>query len=157
MINIGLISLDIIIIAVIIFVLVLLCLKNKKHYVTALIVSIYPTILIYKNFPFIDFTNKTAEVIFLIIIYFAILFILKRNISSGGNYYSNYLSKILNGVILSVTFVFLLLSVYVHSLPELGNIYNFSSQTTALVANIPIGLSLIIPIVIILFLNKRDN
>ncbi|HMO78591.1 MAG TPA: hypothetical protein PJ997_00165 [Candidatus Paceibacterota bacterium] len=154
--NFAFLSLDIIIIIVTIAILTFLFLKGKKGILISLIFATYPTVLIFKNFPYIEFTNQTIELVFLLLIYIFIFWILNKSVSIG-NYYSTSFRKIVDSILLSTSYIILIISLQINSLPILKNIYNFSTNTTKIIADIPYGLALIIPIIFILLINKRQN
>jgi hypothetical protein len=154
MLNLGFISLDIIIFIAIILILLGISFRSGKKPIIALIVSLYPTILFFANIPFITLKDKTTEAIAFIIIYALAIFIIQKHIHVLKIH--TLTRKIIDYTLLSISFVFLIISIQINFLPSLVVIYTFSPFLTNLVNQVPYGIALIAPIIIILLTSRKD-
>jgi len=121
-----------------------------------LIISTYPTVLIFNSLPFsnINLTDATAQAIVYLISYILMIIIFWRNIHVKK--YHNTWRKFLDYFLLSTSYIILIISIYINSIYALSVFYNFSETITRAVSLIPYSISLIIPILIILLTNRRD-
>jgi CRISPR/Cas system-associated protein endoribonuclease Cas2 len=156
MINVGFLPLDILIILIILAVLYLVSFKTGKKLLVSLILSLYPTVLIFGSLPFsqIGLSDNSAQAIVFLIFYILMIVILRRNITVK-KYYSNF-RKFLDYFLLSISYVILIVSIYINSVNSLSSLYNFSGAITNLVSMIPYSITLLIPILIILITNRKD-
>lgn len=154
MLNIGFISLDILIFLVIIFVLLTISFRSGKKPIISLIVALYPAVLFFANIPFIKLTDKTAEALAFIIVYAFTIFVIQKYIHVLRVH--SLARKILDYSLLSISFIFLIISIQINFLPSLVVIYTFSPVISNLVAQVPYGIALAVPIIIILLTTRRD-
>lgn len=156
MINVGFLSLDILIILIILALLYLISFKTGKKLLISLILSLYPTILIFGSLPFskINLEDSSAQAIVFLIFYILMILILRKNIHVK-KYYSNH-RKFLDYFLLSISYIILIVSVYINSVSSLSSLYNFSGTITNMVSLIPYSISLLIPIIIVLLTNRKD-
>lgn len=154
--NIGFLSLDFLIIIALIVILFLLCLKFSKKIIVVLTLSMYPTLLIFKNLSFEKFNleEKTTQAILFIIIYIVLTLILWKNITIKKIHSKT--RKIVDYLLLSIVYLVFLISIYINSVDYLNPFYEFSGLITELVSKISYSLMLIIPIAVILITNRKD-
>jgi hypothetical protein len=148
MVSIGFLSLDILIIIILFTLLFLTSFKTGKKLLVTLIISTYPTVLIFNSLPFsrINLTDTTAQAIVYLVSYILVITILWRNIHVKK--YNNTWRKILDYFLLSTSYIVLI--------STLSVFYNFSETISRAVSLIPYSISLIIPILIVLLTNRRD-
>jgi|AntRauTorckE6833_2_1112554.scaffolds.fasta_scaffold21514_3 hypothetical protein len=156
MISFGFLSLDILIILIIFTVLFLTSFKTGKKLLVSLIVSTYPAVLIFNSLTFskINLGDLTAQAIIFLISYIFIVTIFWRNLHVKK--YHNTWRKFLDYFLLSISYIILIISIYINSVSSLSIFYNFSETTINVVSVIPYSISLIIPVIIILLTNRRD-
>jgi len=156
MVSFGFLSLDILIILILFTILFLASFKTGKKLLVTLIISTYPTVLIFNSLPFsnINLTDATAQAIVYLISYILMIIIFWRNIHVKK--YHNTWRKFLDYFLLSTSYIILIISIYINSIYALSVFYNFSETITRAVSLIPYSISLIIPILIILLTNRRD-
>jgi len=156
MISFGFLPLDILIIMIIFSILFLTSFKTGKKLLVSLIVSIYPTVLIFNSLPFtsINLNDKTAQAIVFLIFYILVVTILWKNLHVKK--YHNTWRKFLDYFLLTTSYITLVISIYINSVNSLSVFYNFSEIITKTISMIPYSATLIIPIIIILLTNRRD-
>jgi len=155
MMNIGFLTLDIIIIIAIIAVLFFLSFYFGKKFLAKLIILFYPTLLIFLNLPYFKPEGDTATIGTFIGLYIVMFLIVRRN-ATAKKLYSGF-RKFTDGLVLSIMFVVQLLTLYYHILP-LESLYritlpfsNFFTET------LPLGALLIIPLVGLFVTNISDE
>ena len=156
MVNFGFLSLDILIILTLFVILFLASFKTGKKLLVTLIISTYPTVLIFNSLPFskINLTDATAQAIVYLISYILIITVFWRNLHVK-KYHTTW-RKFLDYFLLSASYIVLIISIYINSIGVISVFYNFSEAITKAVSVIPYSISLIIPVVIILLTNRRD-
>ena len=156
MISVGFLSFDILIILIILTVLYLTSFKTGKKLLVYLILSLYPTVLIFSSLPLSDIglSSNTAQAITFLIFYILMIATLRKNITVK-KYHSNT-RKLLDYFLLSLAYVILIVSIYINSVSSLSSLYNFSGTITNLVSLIPYSVTLLIPIIMVLITNRRD-
>jgi len=155
MINIGFISLDILILVVIFFVLFFSGIKSGKKLLISLIVSVYPSLLIFSNFPYVNFEAGMPEAISFLFIYIIMVTIMIKIINKKKVYTT--FRKITDYSALAFTYIILLVSISSNYITSLQNLYTFSGVIPNFINRIDFGLLLIIPIVVILLTSKNDK
>lgn len=154
--NFAFISLDILILIILLIILIGISFRSGKKPLISLLVSLYPSILIYQNLPF-DFFNlneQSAKAIIFVIIYVITNIIIWKTIHAKRLH--SGLRKIIDYGSLSIVYIFTLISISLNSVFSLQIFYSFSSSVTNIIEKIPYWIVLIIPILIILLTNKRD-
>jgi len=154
MINFGFISLDILVFLGIIIILSVISFRSGKKPILALILSLYPSLLFFNNLPFIRLTDSTAAALGFVIIYASVIYIIWRNLHVKKLH--SISRKLVDYILMSLSFVILLISIQIHSISSLTIIYKFSPFLTNIVDKIPYGLALAIPLFVILITNKND-
>jgi hypothetical protein len=152
--SLGFISVDVLLIISLLAILIILSYKKGKKILVALILSLYPSILFFYNIPFVEINERGARAVFFIIIYI-IFFVLVKKYTHVRKLHTGQ-RKLTDYSLLAVTYVVLLLSVYVNSVTSLSFIYRFSTSTLEIFRMIPYGVALIIPIVVLFITNKKD-
>jgi|GEM_PF-2738626 hypothetical protein len=153
--GIGFLSLDILIILILFIFLFLLSFKTGKKLLVTLIVSFYPTVLIFKNLPYdkINITDQVLQAILFLILYGLSTYILWKNIHVKK--YHETTRKFIDYFLLTTTYLILFISININSVPALSSIYQFTGSIINFVSYIPYSAALIIPIIIILITNRR--
>lgn len=82
------------------------------------------------------------------------IFILSKNIHVK-KYHTNF-RKISDYLLLSISYLILLISIYLNSVNSLSTFYNFSEEITKIISVIPYSIALIFPILVILLTNRKD-
>jgi len=152
--GIGFLSLDILIILILFISLFLLSFKTGKKLLTTLIISIYPTVLIFNNLSHASLDTQIIQLVVLSVLYALFSFIFWKNIHIK-KYHSNS-RKIIDYFLLTTAFLILLISININSIPALSMLYQFSGSIINFISNTPYSIALIIPIIIILITNRRD-
>lgn len=146
---------DILIIVILICVLFSASFKMGKHFLLTLTLALYPTLLIFQHLPYVSLESGLPQAIGFIVIYFGTISVLWKNIRSRKLY--SPVRKIIDYGLLTLSYVILVISISTESVPSLGNLYTFSGIIPDFVAKLDFGLVLIIPLIVILLTNKRDN
>lgn len=152
--NIGILSLDIIILIVIFALLFFLSLRKGKKTIVALIITTYPTLLLYLNLPYVSLDKPMAKAVGFVVIYILALSILWKNVHT--KHVHSFFRKIFDYTTLVLSYMALVISISANSVTALQKIYTFSGFFPNLIAKMDYGLILIIPIVVILLTNKSD-
>lgn len=155
MLNIGFISLDIIILLIILIALLLVSYKTGKRVITALILSVYPSVIIFQHFPYVSFEPGKPEAISFLVIYIVTFIALNRHVSNKKLHTS--LRKITDYSLLSLAYLVLMISISSNTITSLQNLYTFSGFIPNLVHQTNFGIILIIPLIILLLTNKSDK
>lgn len=154
--NIGFLSLDLLLIIILFVLLFLISFKFGKKIIVSLIISMYPTLLIFSNLNFgeLGLSEKTAQALVFIVLYVLLATVLWKNVSVKKLY--SQFRKSLDYSILSLTYVVFLLSIYINSVDYLAPFYTLSGITIEWVSKIPYSLMLVIPIIVIIITNRKD-
>jgi hypothetical protein len=153
--SIGFLTLDIIIILVIFLGTFIYSYNAGKKQVAKLLLAVYPALLIFLQLPFVGGKDPAMVIGIFVGVYLIIYFLLRRNFTapsanSGGK-------KFIDGLFLSISAVFTLLIIYYHVLP-ISSLYTLKLPFSGfLVEKIPFYITILIPIIFIVFTNKRDN
>jgi len=148
------ISIDILVIIVVLVLLILLSFKFNKKLLTTLIISLYPTLLIFLNLPFIRLKDDISKSVFFIILYIVVAIAIKKNIR--GMKCHRFNRKIIDYGALSISYLMSFFAVYIYIIPSLSAIYNFSDRVIALFDFVPYGIWLILPLGVLFFTNKKN-
>lgn len=154
MISFGFISLDVILILILIATLILLSYKKGKKNLVSLILAMYPALIVFNNLPFIKPDSSTSGAFIFIVIYIVLFVLARKYIHVKKNHTTS--RKWVDSILLTASFVILFLSVYIYAVPALSSFYSFSSQIVDLIAILPYGVSILIPIVVLFIVNKKD-
>lgn len=155
MINIGVLSLDIIIVVFLFLVLFFSALKFGKKFLIVLILSVYPALLIFNNLSYLQVEEGSPEAIAFIVIYIFMVGILWKNVSSKK--LITTFRKVFDYGALSLAFMALIISISSHSVTSLQYLYTFSGFLPDLINQIDLGLVLVIPMILLLLTNKKDT
>lgn len=139
----------------ILIVVFLSCFKFGRKVCMALILATYPTILIFANLSFLKLESNITELIILGLVYVLSLAILWINLEPRNPH--NTTRKMIDYVLLSVSFMILLAGSTAHSLSVVNNFLELGSVSTLINSYIPYGFALIIPILSILITNKGSH
>ena len=152
--SLGFLTLDILIILVILIGTFIYSFNAGKKQVVKLLLTFYPTLLIFLNLP-IKITDDLTNVLIFIGIYIAIFVLLKKNFTAPPNHSKG--RNFIDSLLISIASVFILLTIYYKVVP-LESIYTLNLPFSGLlVEKIPFYLTAIIPIIIILITNRRDD
>ena len=155
MINIGFISLDIIILIIIILGLFFTTYKIGKKPILALIISVYPATLFFQFFPYIEFDSQKVAAVVFIIVYGFFYYIIQKYINNKKVHKPS--RKIVDYGLLSLSYVVLIISISTNHIPALKNLYNFTGLIPDIVNKIDTGIILLIPLIVILITSRGDN
>ncbi len=148
-------SVDIIVLIVIFAILFFVTLRTEKRLITSLILSAYPTLLVFKNFPYVKLEAGLPQAIWFLVLYAVISGIVWRNIHNRRVFTG--FRKITDYSLLIVSYIALMISISTHSVPALQNVYKFSGTFSHFVEGLDFGVILIIPLVVILLTSKSDS
>ena len=155
MIKIGFISLEIFILLVVFAALLALSYKYGKRPIIALIISAYPSLLIFQYFPYMSFDPGKPEAIAFIIIY-VVTFIIINKVLGVKKLYTPT-RKIIDYGILTLVYIALVISVSNNAMPSLRDLYTFTGIIPSLVNKVNFGVLLMIPFIAILITSKNDK
>jgi len=153
MFGISFITLDLIIILIAIAVFYVLGLKFGKKYLVSILLSLYPALLIFIHFPFIEAKGTYVEILLFVGTAVVISGIFNRVLSIG--YGSSGLQAHLHLLLLSIANCILLLVIYTKYIT--GPLpYVFSGTITDFILEtIPYGVTLMIPILVLLIAGRH--
>jgi hypothetical protein len=154
MMHLGFLSIDIIVLIALFAILFFATLRTEKKLIISLIVATYPTLLVFRNFPYVKLEAGLPQAVWFLALYAVIVGILWGHIHTRRVFTS--FRKFFDYGVLIVAFIALLISVSTHFVPSLQSIYTFSGTFSRFVEGINPGLMLILPIVAILITNKND-
>jgi len=148
------ISLDIIVILAIVALLIALTFKVGKKPILSLILTAYPTLLVFLNFPYLKLDSPTSEAIMFVVIYVLVFLVVSSNISAQRCHGMS--RRMIDAILLTLSFSTLFFVIYLHAVPSLSIFYSFSQQIGSLIVKIPYGLGLIIPLLVVFLTNKNE-
>jgi len=152
--SIGFLTLDIIIILVIFLGTFIYSYNAGKKQIVKFLLAVYPALLIFLNLPFAIETDMTKIGVF-IGIYLLSFFLLRRNFTSPSSHSGG--KRFLDGLFLSIASLFTLLIIYYKILP-LESLYKLKLPFSGFLINkIPFYITMIVPIILIMFTNRRDD
>jgi hypothetical protein len=154
MMSFGFISVDVLLLISLIAILMILSYKKGKKIIIALTLSLYPTVLFFNNLPFVEVNERSSRAVFFLIIY-VIFFVLFKKYTNNKKLHTSS-RKITDYSLLTASYLILLLSIYINSVPALSFIYRFSPSITKIVGMIPYGIALVIPIIVLFMTSKKD-
>jgi hypothetical protein len=155
MVNIGFISLDILILIAIFGLLFFLGAKNGKKLILSLILATYPSLMIFKNFPYVSFDSGMPEAIAFIVIYVLIVSVLIKYVSKKKLYTPS--RKFVDFTLLIISYLILVIAITSKSVISLQNLYTFSGVIPSYINQLDFGVILIIPLVVMLLTAKSDK
>ncbi len=155
MIQFGFISLNIIATLLFLAFLFFISIKKGKRFLISLIIAVYPSLLIFKNFPYISLDPGLPEAIGFTVLYSILVYIIYKNTNKKLLYSTS--RKIIDSSLLSISYLVLMVSISYRVIPALQNLYGVGGILPQIINKIDYGLILIIPIVVILLTNKSDK
>lgn len=154
MIQIGFLTLDIIILLVLFLVTFFIAYKKSKKSVARFIITFYIAIFIYSTLP-IQTTESSAQILIFLVVYVLLIFLLKRSITAFGGGLG--FRHILDSVALSFAAIFSLFIAYYKILP-LDSLMKINFPFSALILNnVPYYILIMIPLILIYFSNSHRN
>ncbi len=153
--HLGFLTVDIIVLVALFIGLFLITWHTEKRLIISLILSAYPTLLVFKNFPYLKLGAGLPQAIWFLVIYVVISGITWRCIHMRRVY--SHFRKIFDYSVLTLSYLALMISISTHAAPALQNIYTFSGIFSRFVESLDFGLILIIPIIAILITSKSDS
>lgn len=155
MFSIGFLTLDLIIIIAIAVFFVFISIIKGEFILARVLVSFYPTTLIYTNLPYFNPTTSISKILTYFFIFFVCYFLLRKNITAGRSY--NNGKKIFDALILSIASLLTLMTIYYHIIP-LESIVSFSLPFSYYITStIPFGALLFIPILALVITNRHHS
>ncbi len=155
MMHLGFLTVDIIVLLALFVGLFLITWHTEKRLIISLVVSAYPTLLVFKNFPYLKLGAGLPQAIWFLVLYVIISGIIWRCVHTRRVY--SHFRKILDYTILTLSYLALMISISTHAVPALQSIYTFSGIFSRFVEGLDFGLILVIPIVAILITSKSDS
>jgi len=137
----------------ILIIIFILSFKYGKKLSTVLILSSYPTILIFKSITAIKLDSNLSAIIAILAVYL-FCFLTLWSIIHLQHTYKNT-RKIFEYLLLSIGFMILLSAISTISMPVIDNFINLGSITTLINKYISYNFALIIPIVLIFITNRK--
>lgn len=153
--NFGFLTLDIILILSIFFVIFFITFKKGKKSVVNLILSIILSAAIFSNFPYSIEKSDSMSVLIFVIIYSLMYLFINKIISVKKNH--NSWRKIIDCIVLSASYLLLLISTYKYAVPELQSLYLFTPKTLDLIGFIDYGLMILISISVLFFASRNSD
>ena len=153
--SLGFLTLDIIIILVILVAAFFYSYNSGKKYLVKCILSVFPALLIYQALPFVTGKDDIIKIGVFVVAWIVFYFLLKKNftapsVHSGGK-------KFFDSFLLAISSVFMLLIIYYHILP-ISSLYELKLPFSGfLIEKIPFYITIIIPVLLISFTNRRDD
>lgn len=153
MFSIGFLTLDILIILAIFIVSFFVAFQSGKKQIVKIVLSVYPAILIYTNLP-IQTSESLMQILIFLGVYVVTYLIMKKNFTSTSN--NDGFRRFMDSFLVSIAAVFTLLIIYYRIIP-LESLYQLNLPFSGFLVNsIPFYATLIVPIIAILFTNKKD-
>jgi hypothetical protein len=154
MFSIGFLTLDILIILAIFIGAFFVTFQGGKKKIVKIILPVYPTLLLYPALP-LNISDATAQVVVFVLIYGLIYVVLRKNFTAPNNHSGG--RRFFDATLLSIASVFILLIIYYRIIP-LDSLYELKLPFSAyLQTTIPLYVTLLIPIVVLLMTNRRDD
>lgn len=154
MFSLAFLTLDLIIIIFIFVVGVFIAFVKGENLLARFILAFYPTTLFYIYLPFINLNTPISKVVTFAIIYAAIIFLLRRNLTTGRSYKKS--KRLFDSVILSLGSLVAIMTIYYHIIP-LETVWEFSLPFSKyLTSVIPLGVWMIIPAITVAISHKQN-
>jgi hypothetical protein len=152
--SLSFLTLDIIILLVILIGTFIYSFNGGKKQVVKFLLAVYPALLIFLNLPFQIQDNITIIGAF-IALYVVCYILLKKNFTAPSAHSAS--KKFTDSILLSIASVFTLLIIYYKILP-LESLYQLRLPFSGfLIDKIPFYITMIIPIILIMITNRRDD
>jgi hypothetical protein len=154
MIQIGFLTLDVIIVLILFIVTFFIAYKKSKKSVARLVLPFYITTLIHSTLPF-KATEASAKVLLFLVAYIVLYFLMKRSITAFGGGYGG--RHILDSILLSFAAIFSLFIAYYKIIPLEAIIKINFPFSNFILENIPYYILIMIPLVLIYISNHHSD
>jgi len=154
MIQIGFLTLDVIILLVIFIGTFFIAFKKSKKSVARFVLPFYVAIFIYSTLPF-KVVEASSKVLLFVVVYGVLIFLMKKSITAAGGSYGG--RHIFDSLLLSFAAIFSLFIAYYKVLPidEIIKI-NFPFSNLIL-ENIPYYILIMIPLIFVYISNSNKD
>ncbi len=147
-------TLDIIIILVIFLAGIFISFTKGEYILARFILAFYPTTLFFLYVPFVDLKTAISKIITFIVIYAVMIFLLKKNFTTGRSYKKS--KRFIDSLILSLGSLVTIMTIYYHVIP-LETLWEFSLPFSKYLTSIvPVGVWMIIPAITVAFTHKHN-
>lgn len=154
MIQIGFLTLDVIILLAIFIITFFIAFKKSKKSVARFVLPFYVATLIYSTLPF-KVTEASAKVLLFLVVYAVLIFLMKKSITAAGGAYGG--RHVLDSILLSFAAIFSLFIAYYKILP-LDKIIKINFPFSSLIlTNVPYYALIMIPLVLIYISNAHKD
>jgi hypothetical protein len=154
MIQIGFLTLDVIILLAIFIFTFFVAYKKSKKSVARFVIPFYVATFIYSTLPF-KATEASAKVLIFLVVYVILIGLMKRSITANGGGYGG--RHVVDSLMLAFSAIFSLFIAYYKILP-LDKIININFPFSALILqNVPYYVLILIPLVLIWFSNNHKD
>jgi len=154
MIQIGFLTLDVIILLAIFIITFFIAYKKSKKSVARFILPFYVATFVYSTLPF-KVTEASAKVLLFLVVYVVLIFLMKKSITAAGGAYGG--RHIIDSILLSLSAIFSLFIAYYKVLP-IEKIIKINFPFSNLILNsVPYYVLILIPLVLIYFSNAHKD
>lgn len=154
MFSIAFLTLDLIIILAIFIFCFFLAFTRGEYLLARFLLAFYPTTLFYLYLPFIKLATPIAQVGGYVAIFIAMIFLLKKNLTTGRSYKKS--KQLFDCLILSLASILTVMTIYYHIIPvdEFWALsLPFSQYLTSV---IPFGVWILVPVIALTFTHKHN-
>lgn len=154
MIQIGFLTLDVIILLVIFISTFFIAYKKSKKSVARFVLPFYVATLIYSTLPF-KVSEASSKVLLFLVVYAALVFLMKKSITAASGAYGG--RHILDSLLLSFAAIFSLFIAYYKILP-IDKIFKINFPfSNIILTNVPYYALILIPLVLIYISNAHRD
>lgn len=154
MIQIGFLTIDVIILLVIFVFTFFVAYKKSKKSVARFVIPFYVATLIYSTLPF-KATEASAKVLLFLVVYAVLIFLMKKSITAASGGYGG--RHVLDSFLLSFAAIFSLFIAYYKILP-LDKIIKINFPFSGFILeNIPYYILILIPLTLIFLSNAQKD
>jgi hypothetical protein len=154
MIQIGFLTLDVIILLALFLVTFFVAFKKSKKSVARFVIPFYIATLIYTTLPF-EVEEASSKLLLFLVVYAALIFLMKRSITASGGGYGG--RHFFDSLLLALAAIFSLFIAYYKTLP-IEEIIKINFPFSALILeNVPYYVLISIPLVFIFISNNHKD
>lgn len=154
MIQIGFLTLDVIILLALFFVTFFVAFKKSKKSVARFVIPFYVATLIYTTLPF-NVEEATSKLLLFAVVYAALIILMKRSITASSGGYGG--RHFFDSLLLALAAIFSLFIAYYKTLP-IEEIIKINFPFSALILeNVPYYVLISIPLIFIYISNKHQD
>lgn len=154
MFSLAFLTLDLIIILVIFFLCLFIAFVKGENLLARFLLAFYPTTLFYLYLPFVELKTPMTQIVAYAAIFTAIIFLLKRNFTTGRSYKKS--KRLIDSTILALGSVVAIMTIYYHIIP-LETLWEFSLPFSKyLTTVVPLGVWILVPALAVAFTHKQN-